>query len=318
MSRAVLCVHSNPEALQQVIDAVREAGADPIEAQPQTALRLSRAASVVVAAGDGGLDLLARLALDRPGLPRVALIDAMLSPSEIIAVVDRFHPFAILPEPLDPVRLTAVLRDALAGSLEGVPAAELTQRVVRPETAPDFDKLVRDRLTGADGYHYLRLRLEEELERASRYTRPLALALIDIDDLRGVNDRYGRAAGDFALRQIATTLQAGARAVDRVGRWAGGTFAMLLPETNAGAAYGLAERLRADISARRFVPIAPQGTSVIVESQRVPARLRVTVSCGVASTLRDGVSRPASLIQRSDAALWRAKHGGRNRSVVDG
>jgi diguanylate cyclase (GGDEF)-like protein len=176
--------------------------------------------------------------------------------------------------------------------------------------APDFAGLVADHLTGADGYQYLALRLEEELERAVRYGRPLSLALVDLDDLRGINDRYGRSAGDFALQQIAAALVAGARAVDRVGRWAGGGFALVLPETAGGAAYGIAERLRADVAARRL--------STTLDNGRALSRLRVTVSCGVACTVHDGVSRPATLLARADGALWRAKQGGRNRSVVDG
>ena len=176
------------------------------------------------------------------------------------------------------------------------------------DRASDFERLTTDRLTGALGYHYLRLRLEEELERAARYARPLSLLLCDLDDLRGVNDRYGRPAGDFLLQQVAAVLMSGARMVDRVGRWAGGTFAMLLPETGAGAAFGLAERMRADLAARRFGGAALPGA-------RPLAGLRVTVSCGVAAAqAHDG----RGLVARSHEALHRAKLRGRNRSVVDG
>jgi diguanylate cyclase (GGDEF)-like protein len=141
--------------------------------------------------------------------------------------------------------------------------------------------------------------------------RPLSLVLVDVDDLRGINDRWGRTVGDFALRQVASALTAGARMVDRVGRWSGGTFALVLPETTAGAAYGIAERLRADVAARRYPAAPPPGL------ERVPARLRLTVSCGAACTLKEGASRPQSLLARADAALARAKQRGRNRSVAD-
>jgi diguanylate cyclase (GGDEF)-like protein len=153
------------------------------------------------------------------------------------------------------------------------------------------------------------MRLTEELDRAGRYTRALSLLLVDLDDLRGLNDRLGRAAGDFALAAIAQTLIAGARSVDFVGRWAGGAFALLLPETAVGAAYGLAERLRADLAARRL-PAPPQ----LLHPSRP---LRVTLSCGVASLYKDGVAHPGTLVARADHALWRAKLGGRNRSIVD-
>ncbi len=174
-------------------------------------------------------------------------------------------------------------------------------------TTPDFERLTNDHLTGALGYHYLRLRLEEELDRAARYNRPLAFVLIDLDDLRGINDRFGRPAGDFVLGQVASVLMSGARMVDRVGRWAGGTFALVLPETGGGAAFGLAERMRADLAARRFGAANLPGA-------RPLASLRVTVSCGVAGALSNG----HGLVARTHEALHRAKLRGRNRSVVDG
>jgi diguanylate cyclase (GGDEF)-like protein len=179
----------------------------------------------------------------------------------------------------------------------------------RPTAMPphDFERLTNDRLTGALGYHYLRLRLDEELDRAARYSRPLSLVLVDLDDLRGINDRFGRPAGDFVLAQVASALMSGARMVDRVGRWAGGAFAMVLPETGGGAAYGLAERLRADLAARRFGGANLAGA-------RPLAGLRITVSCGVAGALPDG----RGLVARCHEALNRAKMRGRNRSILDG
>jgi diguanylate cyclase (GGDEF)-like protein len=312
--KKVLCFDLDPLRLGRLLEAVREVGGDPVEAGQKAVHRLARAAQVVLAGGEEGVELLARLAIDRPSLLRVVVVDGQLPPAELLSVIDRAHPWAVIPDPFEPQRLHAALRDALATSTEGLPIGDQTQRIVRPSAAPDFERLVSDGLTGADNYYYLRLRLDEELERASRYTRPLSFVLVDVDDLRGINDRYGRGVGDFVLKQVAGGLHAGARAVDRVGRWAGGTFALLLPETAAGAAYGIAERLRADVAARRFQEPAPTSG----EWQKIPPRLRLTVSCGVASTLRDGASRPQSLLARADAALWRAKQGGRNRSVVDG
>jgi diguanylate cyclase (GGDEF)-like protein len=307
----VMCFDLDPERLGRILDAVRDLGADPVEVGPQTAVRLARRAAVVIAAGEDGMELLARLALDRPQQPRIAIVDGRLPPDDLFAVIERVHPWAVVPDPFVPARLQAVLGDALAGSADAQQQTEMTQRIVRPATAPDFEKLVSDGLTGADNWHYLRLRLDEEVERAARYARPLSLVLVDIDDLRGINDRWGRSAGDYALKQVAAALTSGARQVDRVGRWSGGTFALLLPETTAGAAYGIAERLRADVAARRFSTMPPPGLD------RVPARLRLTVSCGAACTLKEGASRPQSLIARADAALARAKQSGRNRSVAD-
>jgi diguanylate cyclase (GGDEF)-like protein len=307
--RTVVVFDVDRERRKELAQAVRDLGADPLEANASAILRVSRKASLVIAAGEEGVEVLARLSLDRPHLPRIALVDRSLPQDYLLGVIERAHPWALLLDPVEPERFAASVRDALASTSEGNPT-DLTNRIVRLPVAQDFAHLVADQLTGADNYHYLRLRLDEELERASRYTRPLSLVLVDVDDLRGINDRYGRPAGDFALKQVATALTAGARIVDRVGRWAGGTFALVLPETTAGAALGIAERLRADIAARRFSGAVPGEV-------RVPPRLRLTVSCGIASTVKEGAPRPQSLIARADGALFRAKNGGRNRSAAD-
>jgi diguanylate cyclase (GGDEF)-like protein len=304
MFRKVLCICEDPVRLATFAAAAREAGADPLEAgTARVARRLSRRAHVAIGGGDVGLDGLATLALDRPSIPRIAVVETD-AVDQILEVVERVHPWAIVREPAN---LVGTVYDALAEAAEAVPTG--AHHLTRVAQRPDFDRLIADRLTGALNYHYLRLRLDEELERAARYRRPLSLAFIDVDDLRGINDRHGRVAGDFALQQVAGALAAGARVVDRLGRWAGGSFALVLPETSSAAAYGIAERLRADIAARRF--------QLALDTPRPSARLRLTVSCGIASTVLDGVSRTASLITRTDGALWRAKQSGRNRSVVD-
>jgi diguanylate cyclase (GGDEF)-like protein len=271
----VLIIDGDSARVGQLGQVVATAGGEPIEVtSTAAAMRAGAAADLVILAGAEGLEALPALSAAYPALPRITL----------------FTPTA----PADVERLADAVRAAL--------------RARRPQT-PDFEALTVDRLTGALGYHYFRLRLAGELERAARYTRALSIMLVDVDDLRGLNDRLGRAAGDFALAQVAQSLAAGARSVDVIGRWSGGGFALLLPETAVGAAYGLAERLRADLAARRL-PAPPE----LIHPSRP---LRVTVSCGVASLYKDGAPRPQSLVARADHALWRAKLGGRNRSIVD-
>jgi diguanylate cyclase (GGDEF)-like protein len=317
--RKVLIFDERPERLQLITEVVRSLDAEPLDLKGRPLAPLARGATAAVISGsETGLELLQRLSFDHPSVARLAVLDDGVGPVQMLQVVERAHPWAMLPSPIERARLTAALREALVSSGDGSQITDLTRRMPAPEGRPDFEKLVNDPLTGAHGYHYLRLRLEEELERASRYARPVSLVLIDLDDLRGLNDRLGRPAGDLALKQVASMLQAGARAVDRVGRWAGGTFALVLPETTAGAAFGLAERLRADIAAKRLTPGGEQGTAAGSGEARGRWPFRVTVSCGVACTVREGASRPAGLIARADAALHRAKHGGRNRSVPDG
>lgn len=259
----------------RLVEAVLSAGGEPLEFErADEATRAAGAVELALLGGAEGWAALALLSRSHPALPRITVAGAV-DDEELARVADAVR--------------------ASLGAHRPAPR--------------DFEALTRDRLTGVLGWHYFRLKLDEELGRAQRYTRALSLVFMDVDDLRGLNDRLGRGAGDFALAQVAQAIVTGARAVDCVGRWSGGGFALLLPETAVGAAYGLAERLRADLAARRL-PAPPQ----LLHPSRP---LRVTVSCGVASLYKDGAPRPNTLLQRADKALWRAKVGGRNRSMVE-
>lgn len=275
MSGRVLILDGDTGRLGRLAQAVTEAGGEPFEVgSAAAAVRGAASCELVLLAGDEGLAALAPISSAHPSLPRITVVGPVGS--------------------IEAERLVDAIRAVLVHH--------------RP-AQHDFEALTRDRLTGALAWHYFRMRLGEELDRAARYSRALSLLLVDLDDLRGLNDRLGRAAGDFALVSVAAALVAGARSVDLVGRWAGGAFALLLPETAVGAAYGLAERLRADLAARRL-PAPPQ----LLHPSRP---LRVTMSCGVASLYKDGAAHPGTLVARADHALWRAKLGGRNRSIVD-
>lgn len=275
MSGRVLILDGDSARINRLAQTVAKAGGEPFAVQTAAAaVRAAASAELVLLAGDEGLAALSAISAAHPALPRITVV----GPVSAVEVE----------------RLAAAIR------------AALEQHRPAPR---DFEALTRDRLTGAHGWHYFRMRLAEELERAARYTRALSLLLVDLDDLRGLNDRLGRSAGDFALAAVAQSLISGARSVDFVGRWAGGGFALLLPETAVGAAYGLAERLRADLAARRL-PAPPQ----LLHPSRP---LRVTVSCGVASLYKDGAAHAGTLVARADHALWRAKLSGRNRSIVD-
>lgn len=275
MSGRVLILDGDTGRLGRLAQAVTEAGGEPLEVgSAAAAVRAAASCELALLAGDEGLAALSPISSAHPSLPRITVVGPVGS--------------------IEAERLVDAIRAVLVHH--------------RP-AQHDFEALTRDRLTGALAWHYFRMRLGEELDRAARYSRALSLLLVDLDDLRGLNDRLGRAAGDFALVSVAAALVAGARSVDLVGRWAGGAFALLLPETAVGAAYGLAERLRADLAARRL-PAPPQ----LLHPSRP---LRVTMSCGVASLYKDGAAHPGTLVARADHALWRAKLGGRNRSIVD-
>jgi diguanylate cyclase (GGDEF)-like protein len=141
---------------------------------------------------------------------------------------------------------------------------------------------------------------EAEIARAIRTSSPLAVALLDLDRFKRINDNHGHLFGDEVLRQIARTMSGALREYDLAGRFGGEEFVMLLPQTRAPDALRIAERVRAYIAQ---LPICT------TNGERVP----VTVSIGVAA-LDAGSSRELTeLLAAADAALYRAKADGRDQ-----
>ncbi len=142
---------------------------------------------------------------------------------------------------------------------------------------------------------------DSELSRARRYGTPLSLLMLDIDRFKEVNDAHGHHAGDRVLQQLARTCLEVLRNVDIVGRVGGEEFAILLPETELEGAIDVAERLRAAVA-----------RAEVAREEGVP--LRVTVSIGVA--MLAGSVNLDTLMSQADAALYDAKHAGRNQVCV--
>jgi diguanylate cyclase (GGDEF)-like protein len=142
-----------------------------------------------------------------------------------------------------------------------------------------------------------------EVTRAVRTRTPLAVALLDIDRFKVINDTYGHLAGDQVLKELARSLENALRDYDRAGRFGGEEFSLLLPQTRAVDAFRIAERVRANIAS----------LSIIVPGATGGERVHVTVSIGVAA-LDSGCEREyAELMAAADAALYRAKSGGRDQ-----
>ena len=142
-----------------------------------------------------------------------------------------------------------------------------------------------------------------EVTRAVRTRTPLAVALLDIDRFKVINDTYGHLAGDQVLKELARSLDSALRDYDRAGRFGGEEFSLLLPQTRAVDAFRIAERVRASIAS----------LSIIVPGATGGERVHVTVSIGVAA-LDSGCKREYSeLMAAADAALYRAKSGGRDQ-----
>ncbi|MBI3285816.1 MAG: GGDEF domain-containing protein [Burkholderiales bacterium] len=158
----------------------------------------------------------------------------------------------------------------------------------------------RDALTGCFNRRYFMEQATRLLKQGQRSGLPTSLLMLDIDHFKSVNDRYGHAAGDLALRAVAQRLGATLRETDLAARIGGEEFVVLLPDTAREPALTAAERLR----------LAIQDAGVSVPG--LPEPLRVSASLGVALTLADGDTLDA-LLERADQALYAAKRGGRNR-----
>ncbi|MEA3368236.1 MAG: diguanylate cyclase [Planctomycetota bacterium] len=157
-----------------------------------------------------------------------------------------------------------------------------------------------DDLTGLWNRRYFLDMLSRECRRTARTGADLALAMVDVDRFKVVNDTHGHPFGDRVLREVAKVMQHEARAADLVARFGGEEFMVLMPETGARDAATAGDRLRRRIADR---PVSDGASTA-----------RVTVSVGVTSL--DGAVDPTGLLRHVDEALYAAKQGGRNRTVV--
>src|SRR5215211_6760233 len=121
-----------------------------------------------------------------------------------------------------------------------------------------------DKLTGVSNRQSLLANLFVEVERASRYERPLSVAFVDIDHFKNVNDSYGHEAGDIVLRGVAQTIKSNLRASDQVGRYGGEEFMLLLTETDVEEGANLTEKLRSLVSRQVFTIAPGQDLSVTI------------------------------------------------------
>ena len=199
-----------------------------------------------------------------------------------------------------------------AGALDYLVKGEITPRMLERslryalklgETLEALRLLAtRDELTGLLNRREFDRILHEERERALRFGHPLGLIMIDVDRFKAINDAHGHPVGDAVLREVARLLGREVRTVDRVARFGGEEFAVLLVQTDATSTLDVAARLCATIAGEPFTAAGVAG-------------LRVTISAGVASLPND--ARPAGeLVAAADKALYAAKARGRNQVVA--
>jgi diguanylate cyclase (GGDEF)-like protein len=210
-------------------------------------------------------------------------------------------------------RVTAVLVSAWTERHELDPAQVDRLRVIASQASlalhnallhEELERLsVTDRLTELYNHGYFQQRLEEELERASRFGRTLSLIMLDIDNFKQFNDRWGHPRGDTVLRAVSAVIRQNLREIDVAARYGGEEFIVVLPETDEAGALAVAERIRRSMAEHEFD--AGEGAPVAHQ----------TVSLGVATYPTHGVTAPR-LVEAVDAAMYEAKRRGKNQVAV--
>ena len=271
-----------------------------VMADPEKALTAARGPVdliIINGASDtfDGLKLVAQIRSN--AISRAAPILVVVDPHERPRVVKALELGAndILPRPIDPQELAARCRTLIrhkryADSL-------------RNKLDHSLEMAVTDPLTGLHNRRYLDSHLKLLIDRATARGRPMSVCITDIDRFKLVNDTYGHDAGDAVLREFANRVRSTVRGADLACRYGGEEFVLVMPDTSAEMAAGVAERLRSIVEREPF---------------RIPgtdAFLPITASLGIASVLPEGDS-PEALLKRADAALYEAKRSGRNRVVA--
>ena len=166
-----------------------------------------------------------------------------------------------------------------------------------------LEMAITDPLTGLHNRRYMASHLDTLMKTAGA-TKPISFLILDIDYFKAVNDTHGHDVGDEVLREFANRISANVRGIDLACRHGGEEFVVVMPDTDSGFAFTVAERLRQSIEC----------TPITIS--RPPNALKITVSIGIASS-NGGEDVPDQLLRRADQALYRAKREGRNRVIAE-
>jgi diguanylate cyclase (GGDEF)-like protein len=179
---------------------------------------------------------------------------------------------------------------------------EYDKRLAAESRAENLGRLaITDPLTRIMNRRGVTVALLDAMAQSERYNTPLCVAMVDIDRFKPVNDTYGHKVGDRILTELAGILSDALRMPDKVGRYGGEEFLVILPHTTLVGGRKIAERLRAGVNRWEFA----------VDKD---TKLRITVSVGL-TQFRKGEDLE-QLLARVDKALYAAKHGGRNLVVA--
>ncbi|MGF9562226.1 PleD family two-component system response regulator [Neorhizobium sp. JUb45] len=297
----ILLVDSRASSQERIIKALKPIGDVTAMSDPQAALfeAAENPIDLVIVNGNSDeydpLRLCSQLrSLERTRFIPLLLVTDLGDEDLIVRALDLGVNDYIV-RPIDPNEL-------VARTLTQIKRKRYNDRL-RSSVRETIELAVTDGLTGLQNRRYLDNHLKTLFNRAAARGRSLSICLVDIDRFKQVNDTYGHDVGDEVLKEFASRIRSTVRGADLACRYGGEEFVVVMPDTDAGQAATIAERLRAMIETQPF-QIRSLGIS-----------LTVTASLGIAGN-EQGVETPDQLLKQADRALYEAKNGGRNRVVA--
>jgi diguanylate cyclase len=248
-------------------------------------MRRARSTSVKPAAAGGTLNAYSRRVSE--------LAQRIRGTDDVSAIID------MLNQALAETRRLRLREDELQAAQRKVAAAERDIETMKSELEQVKAMLHQDPLTGTLNRRGIDDAFRQEASRCDRHGSRLCVALIDLDDFKQLNDRYGHPAGDRALVHVCELIRNTMRPTDRIGRLGGEEFVLLLADAGADDTTAVMERIRRSLAER---PLREGAIAI-----------GITLSCGVAERAAREPLEP--LIARADAALYQAKRAGKDRVV---
>jgi diguanylate cyclase (GGDEF)-like protein len=275
-------------------DAGRVLMRDDPEQEPAEAARAGDVSSylqLLEAAEDAAIEDADTVEMDFEGASALARpMQAQDGEADVLGVISLARPGRAF-SPREQELLTYLANQASI-SIENVDLHRTVQR-----------QAVTDELTGLFNHRRFQEVMSAEVERTKRFGHDLGLIMLDLDNFKQVNDDHGHLQGDLVLREVARVLRESSREIDEPARYGGEEMAVALPQTGLQGAYEFAERVRRRIEDLELPLLDGSGT------------LRVTASFGAAALPRSSDIDKDALVAAADAALYRAKRAGKNRTV---